>query len=187
MMSKNLLICLIGVSGSGKSSLVQKLERKYGFTSVKSYTTRQIRKNDPNDINTHIFISPDRVDEYKDDIVADNTYNGNYYFATKSQIDNADIYVVDKKGLVDVFKNYHGKDIIAIYLDVPPEIVSKRMEARGDSDESIISRLQHDAEAFKGAKLLCDFVCPNETQAQQNDICDFINMLFQYRKGINDD
>lgn len=182
-MSKGLLICLIGTSGCGKSSLAQKLERKYGLASVKSYTTRQIRENDPNDINTHIFISPDRVDEYKDDIVADNTYNGSYYFATKNQIDNADLYIVDKKGLVDIFKKYYGKDVIAIYLDVPPEIAAKRMESRGDSNEAIMARLQYDAEAFKNVKSLCDFVCPNETQAQQNEICEFINMLFKYHKN----
>ena len=49
-MSKNLLIAILGVSGSGKSTLVNKLERKFGFTSVKSYTTRKPRENDPADL-----------------------------------------------------------------------------------------------------------------------------------------
>lgn len=186
-MSKGLLIAIVGASGSGKSSLAQKLERKFGLTSVRSYTTRSVRPNDLADAFTHTFISPDRVDEYKGDIVCDTMFNHHYYFCTSEQLDANDTYVVDKNGLIQLFANYHNKDIIAIYLDVPAEIAAKRMESRGDNDLIIMSRLQHDAEAFKGAKSLCDFVCPNETQAQQNDICDFINMLFQYRKGIDDD
>lgn len=178
------LIALIGTSGSGKSTLVNKLCRKYGYTSLKSYTTRAIR-DDPEDIHTHTFISPDRVAEYKNEIVADNWFNGSYYFCTKQQLDTADIYVTDREGLIKLYNNYIGKDIIAIYLDVPPEIVAKRMEQRGDSNESILSRLQHDTEAFEGAKEMCDFVCPNLTQEQQGDICEFINMLFKYRGGIN--
>lgn len=180
------LICLIGKSGSGKNYIANKLERK-GFVSVKSYTTRPMRHDDPNDINTHTFISPDRVSEYKDDIVVDTYFNGAYYFATRQQLNEADIYILDKVGLVNLYRNYHDRDILAFYIDCDSSICAERMSKRGDSDEAIMSRLQHDVEAFKGAKALCDFVCPNETQAQQNDICDFINMLFQYRKGNNDD
>lgn len=179
------LIALIGTSGSGKTTLANKLQRKYGYTSVKSYTTRAIR-NDPEDALSHTFISPDRVADYKKDIVADNWYNGNYYFYTKQQLDTADIYVTDREGLIKIYNNYIGKDIIAIYLDVPPEIVAKRMEQRGDSNESILSRLQYDSKAFEGAKELCDFVCLNCTQEQQGDICEFINMLFKYRGSAND-
>lgn len=170
------------MSGSGKSTIVQKLHRKYGYNDVKSYTTRPIRTDDLNDINTHTFISIDDIAEYKDSIIADNWFNGNYYFATKQQLDMADVYVVDKQGLIKLYSNYFGRDIIAIYLDVPPEIVAQRMEHRGDSNEAIMQRLQHDAEAFKGIKELCDFVCDNSTQEKSADICEFIHMIMEYRR-----
>ena len=176
------LIVLIGTSGSGKSTIVQKLHRRYGYNDVKSYTTRPMREDDPNDILTHSFISIDDIAEFKDDIVADNWYNGNYYFATKQQLDCADLYVCDKPGLIKLYSNYFSRDIIAIYLDVPPEIVAKRMEQRGSSDIEIIQRLQYDATAFTGAKELCDFVCDNSTQEKSNDICDFIHMVTEYRR-----
>lgn len=180
-MSKPLIV-LIGTSGSGKSTIVQKLHRKYGYNDVKSYTTRPIRVDDSNDINTHTFILIDDIAEYKDDIVADNWFNGNYYFATKQQLDMADLYVVDKSGLIKLYGNYFGRDIIAIYLDVPPEIAAQRMEHRGDSNEAIMQRLQHDAEAFKGVKELCDFVCDNSTQEKSMDICEFIHSIMEYRR-----
>lgn len=181
-MSKPLIV-LIGTSGSGKSTIVQKLHRKYGYNDVKSYTTRPIRVDDPNDINTHTFISIDDIAEYKDDIVADNWFNGYYYFATKQQLDMADLYVVDKPGLIKLYSNYFGRDIIAIYLDVPPEIVAQRMEHRGDSNEAIMQRLQHDAEAFKGAKDYVDFVCDNSNQDKLNENVEFIDMLFRNYRG----
>lgn len=175
------LICLVGTSGSGKSTIANKLERKYGYTSVKSYTTRPPR-NSEDDLKTHTFISPDRVADYKDDIVADTKFNGNYYFCTKKQLNMSDIYVIDPKGLITLYNNYFGRDIIAVYLDVPSEIVKQRMEQRGDSEEAIVSRIKHDEEVFKGAKELCDFVCDNSTQEKSNDICEFIDMLIRYRK-----
>ena len=176
------LIVLIGTSGSGKSTIVQKLHRKYGYNDVKSYTTRLPREDDPNDILTHTFISIDDIAEYKDNIVADNWYNCNYYFATKQQLDLADLYVCDKPGLIKLYSNYFSRDIIAIYLDVPPEIVAKRMERRGDSNEAIIQRLQYDSTAFDGVKKLCDFVCDNSTQEQSMDICEFIHSIIEYRR-----
>lgn len=177
------LIALIGTSGSGKSTIVQKLHRKYGYNDVKSYTTRLPRDGDPNDALTHTFISIDDVVEYKDDIVADNWYNGCYYFATKQQLDKADLYVCDKLGLIKLYGNYFNRDIIAIYLDVPPEIVAKRMERRGDSNEAIIQRLQYDATAFNGVKEYVDFVCDNSTQDKLNENVEFIDMLFRNYRG----
>ena len=176
------LIALLGTSGSGKSSLANKLQKKYGYTSVKSFTTRAMR-DDPADEFTHTFISPDRIADYKDDIVCDTIFNGSYYFATKQQLNQNDIYVLDKEGLIQLYRNYHDKPIISIFLDVPAEIVAHRMESRGDSNGAILSRLQHDRGAFKDVAEMCDFVCENCTQEQQNDICEFIDMLFRYYRG----
>lgn len=176
------LIALIGKSGSGKNYIASKLERK-GYVSVKSYTTRSVRLADSNDINTHIFISPDRVSEYKDDIVADTYFNGNYYFATASQLNAADIYILDVVGLKQLYKNYKGKDILAFYIECDSSICSDRMAKRGDSDEAIMSRLQYDAEAFKGAEELCDYVVTNETQEQANDIVDYIEKTMKYYRS----
>lgn len=174
------LICLIGVSGSGKSAIANKAERKYGYTQVKSYTTRSIRLDDEKDHLTHTFITFADVDKYRDEIVASNTYNNHFYFATRTILNANDIYVVDGVGLKQLRDNYKDKKIKAIYIDVPPEIAAERMEHRGDSNDKIMERLQYDQKAFEGVKEQCDYVCSNLTQNDCNDIVDFIDMLMRY-------
>lgn len=177
------LITLTGVSGSGKTTLANKLAKKYNYTVLKSYTTRKPRENDEADLSSHSFCSMDDVAWLQDEIVCSNWFNNNFYFATRSQLDEANIYVVDSKGLKDLYRNYFNKPILSVFLDVDSSIAAARMEKRGDNNEAIMSRLQHDAEAFKDAKDYCDFVCDNSTQEKCGDIIEFIHSLFEYYKG----
>lgn len=174
------LIACLGVSGSGKTTLANKLAKKYGYSVLKSYTTRPPRENDDADLSSHTFCTLEDAEKMKGEIICSNWFNNNYYFATKNQIDSADLYVLDVKGLKDLYKNYYNKPIISIFLDVDSSIAASRMEKRGDSNESIMSRLQHDAVVFKDARDYCDFVCDNSNQDRCNEICDFIDMLMRY-------
>lgn len=184
-MSKPLLITLTGRSGCGKSTIAERLHRKYGYLQAMSYTTRPIRTECEGDELTHTFITKDDVENYKDDIVAYNEYNNNIYFATRAMLNGAQIYVVDKEGLIQLYKNYHDKDILSIYIDCDSSIASRRMAERGDTDEQIMKRLQYDEKAFANCKELCDFVILNEAQNGVNDIVDWIDSLYRYYRVRN--
>lgn len=179
-MSKPLLLCLLGKSGCGKSTIADRLHRRFGYVQAKSYTTRPIRKECEGDELTHTFITREQITDFQDDIVAYNEYNSNAYFVTRKMLEGCQIYVVDKEGLIQLYKNYHDKDILAIYIDCDSSIASRRMAERGDSDEQIMKRLQYDAVAFEGCEELCDFVIPNEVQNGVNDIVDWIDGLYRF-------
>ena len=177
---KSLLITLTGRSGCGKSTIAERLNRKFGYVQAKSYTTRPVREEDENDINTHTFIAREQIADFEDDIVAYNEYNGNAYFVTRKMLEGCNLYVVDQEGLIQLYKNYHDKDILSIYIDCDSSIASKRMAERGDTDEQIMKRLQYDEKAFANCQELCDFVIPNEVQNGVNDIVDWIDGLYRF-------
>ena len=179
----NLIIAIMGKSGSGKNYIANRLSKR-GYSSVKSYTTRPIRPNDESDKDTHTFITPDRIEDYKDDIICSTMFNHNFYFATRKQLNENDIYILDVEGLKKLFRSeYKDKDIIVVYVDCNDDLLKERMLKRGDSEDAIKQRMENDKTVFADAISLCDFVVVNETQEQANDAVDFIEGLFKYYRA----
>lgn len=97
-MTKN-LYCVVGESGSGKDTIVNYMCNRYGYTKVISNTTRPMRTNDENDKLNHIFSNVEQYqkDKENNEVVAETFFNDNYYWATKTQVDNSDFYIIDIK------------------------------------------------------------------------------------------
>lgn len=82
-------------------------------------------------------------------VVADTVFDGNLYFATWEQVDNADIYIIDPDGYRKLLKNYLGdKKLVAFFINTDEQTRRKRMKNRGDSDEQIEARIAHDRIVF---------------------------------------
>lgn len=162
MRSQGDIICIVGCSGSGKTTIANILEERYGMKSVQSYTTRPQRYEGE---QGHIFISPEEVKNFKD-IVAYNRYNGYEYFATAQQIDEADVYVVDIPGLLQLKEKYTGpKEIASVGLLISPEEAEQRMLGRGDSPTQVQQRLASDAIEFKDVAKYCDITIGTDLPA----------------------
>jgi len=146
---------IIGASGSGKTTVAEIISERYGLTILPSYTTRPKRKETDVD---HIYIS---VDEYIElpNKVATNCTNNNFYCATKEQVDNNDLYVIDHSGLKMMRECYLGaKKCISIFIDLDTDTRIERMKLRGDNKINIAARLSNDFLEFDGCKEICDYV-----------------------------
>lgn len=151
---KDKILCIIGRSGSGKTTIAEKLEKR-GFVAVQSYTTRKPRFEGE---RGHTFVSDEEFNKLKN-ILAYNEYNGARYCTTMSQIDDSDVYVVDIPGLKMLREKYHGlKRIVAVGLMVSEGVARDRMLSRGDSDEKVKSRISEDNTAFADLGNCCDFM-----------------------------
>lgn len=137
------LFLFVGKSASGKTTIADILEEKYGYKQVWSYTTRPTRYD--GEIG-HIFISDDEFNELNE-LVAYTEYNGHRYGTTAAQLDECSIYVVDVPGVETLLQKYKtSRSIIIIYFDATVYTRIRRMINRDDSDMSIISRLLQDEE-----------------------------------------
>lgn len=141
------LILLVGPSGSGKSTIASMLELRNGWRQLRSYTTRP--KRYPTE-GGHVFISEEDFRILKD-LMAYTEYSGFRYGATKQQLEESGIYVVDIPGVESLVRNYRGsKKLVAFCLPVDESQTRERMAARGDSGKAIEERLATDRSAFDG-------------------------------------
>lgn len=143
------VFCFIGRSGSGKTTIAEELER-YGYKQLISYTNRKQRN--PKD-HSHIFVCDDVYATIPDeDKVAEIHFDDHWYCATKEQLLNCDIYVVDPEGFrrlkACVEKQNIPVQLHSVLFDVPKDICARRMRTRGDSADMIEKRMKNDDIVF---------------------------------------
>lgn len=128
-------ILVVGRSCAGKSSIVNEVCKRLGLKQVKSYTTRPRRPGEKDTISDHYFISDDEFVLYKEDTIAYTEINGAKYFATRSELEASDIYVIDPNGIEDLKRRCGDEfQFVVIYIRVPKSISKKRADQRGDKD-----------------------------------------------------
>lgn len=177
-MLKKVCFCIVGKSGTGKSYIAKKLTEDYEFVQVDSYTTRPPRKGET---SGHIFISEEVANKWlKDDIVAYGIYGGYQYFATREQIDNSDVYVVDKQGLEGLADTYVDNDnqrlIMVIYIKT--KFITRMV--RLIKSEGLIrgaKRALRDIGKFRGLNKFESLTLYNDTLEDAERICKIINEM----------
>jgi guanylate kinase len=180
MNNRKTVFLIVGQTASGKDSLVNAMCKQFKppepifidgvdadkwhnptistpYKQLISYTTRPRRENEG---DTHIFISPDEVDKYKDDIVAYTKIGKYEYFATKQQLYDCDFYIIDYLG-IQTLKGHKLDDefrFVTIYINTPYEIRKQRaLSNRKDNEEVFNLRNRNEAYQFACMKEWADF------------------------------
>jgi len=148
------LLLLTGPSGSGKTSLANKL-KNFGFVESISHTTREKRKGEKDQFEsnspTYFYVTKEEFLKLKKEnsFIESVEFNNNMYGVSKEEILKHDfnVLIVENEGLKQILKFTQNKkdiNVKTIFLNVTKEEQLKRMRERGDSEQSIKSRLSDD-------------------------------------------
>ena len=178
----NCIFLIVGCSGSGKTTITEQLEQKYGLKSIQSYTTRPKRYEDE---SGHAFVSDEEFDKLTD-MVAYTEFAGSRYCATAEQVENNDLYIIDPKGVDFFMKAYKGSKtpkiiFISSNLTTRYERMVERAETKGkthqEAIESSLTRIVNDAGEFYDyiqGQAWIDYVCKNNSNDKLEDVVDKI-------------
>jgi guanylate kinase len=115
---KPLIICIIGESGSGKTTAAEYIEKEFDIPMVKSYTDRP--KRAPEEIG-HTFVTPEEFDVLlRGNILALTKFGEYRYCCVKEDILPRNTYVIDEisyRYLGDNFGDVYDIWSIRLYRD----------------------------------------------------------------------
>lgn len=154
---KNIYV-LTGMSGVGKTTVINRLLRKSSFYYPKIYTTRPTRDEI---VDGKIHINDYEYEKLQHKIV-EFIYNYQKYTITDSEIQKADIIDLAPSGFRSLKENYISKKIIIIYLWIDECERIKRMKKRGENEENIYSRLQYEKFEYQNIEEDVDYTIKND-------------------------
>lgn len=143
------IFIISGPSGAGEDSVIRNLKNFIDFDKIITTTTRAMRPEDKEGVS-YYFISKE---EFKRGIAENRFFeyaledNDNYYGGTYVELERVKksqkpvIWKVEYKGVLA------SKDLLpeskSILIYIPIEVLQSRLKGRGESDETIKSRLEY--------------------------------------------
>lgn len=157
-----MIICLLGKSGSGKSTIEAMLEKNDGFHRIISYTSRKKRPAEENG-KDYFFMDREIMERmYKEgSLIELIEYQGNYYGTPKVEARYSDwVIVIEQEGF-KTLKNKLGNtcDVIGIGLKIKSSTSFNRCMSREGSDyNQVAERVEQDREIFDNLESVVDKV-----------------------------
>lgn len=155
--------CVLGRTGSGKSTVTKQAAKQLNMNVLRSYSTRQyLREGETKENSDHTLISPNEVEKYRDDMIAYTDRVGYCNFATKQQLLDNDFYIINPTGYYELKLKTKGMDIdlVTIMVTVPFSDLRERAKKRGDYDAWQVNYMQESEEfsTFEKSHLIDYFV-----------------------------
>lgn len=175
---------IVGRTASGKDTLREVLEQKYGWTFVKSYTTRQ--KRSPNE-DTHVFVSKEYADSVSDKVAVTHFDNGNgldEYFATREQVEAADAYIVDPNGFRQVVNSMgHEVTFVLVYVCPKNKLIQMWHACKRNWRHvgSVLPRMRYESDEFDKFEAYLGRIL--SLNIPQVEVLPFVRLVNSYKPG----
>lgn len=149
-----MLICILGISNSGKSTIARYLKEAYGIKEVVSYTTRPPRQGEI-DGREHYFIDEAKMDALLESgetfaYTYDDKTNVSYCALVKDVASSDDlVYIINPDGIEYIENHNSTVDYKVIYVDVSYEVAISRGLFRGDDIKVLQTRLKSELAEFE--------------------------------------
>ena len=174
-----MMYLIVGRTGSGKDYLANRLAKE-GLKVVKSYTTRPRRTENE---DTHIFITPEEAKTYTDK-VATTVINGYEYFATATQVNESDVYIIDPNGVEELTKNMPDTTFHIIYVD--SNAMDRRFNAVKRADDKIKEELIFDKRDESENAQFTEFEKKIKSIGDDNPFAENITVIHVYENDYNE-
>jgi guanylate kinase len=128
-MLNKVIVTITGISCSGKSTLGYNLSKNFGWTALRSTTTRSPRAGEVNGVH-YDFVSAE--DFQKLNLLESVEFAGNFYGLSAKQLEdpNSNVFlaVVEPCGASQVYKFCHDNNYIPVqvFLNCPPDVLASR-------------------------------------------------------------
>lgn len=144
------MICLIGESASGKSTIEKQLVEKFGYKKIISYTTRPMRNAEVNGVDYH-FVDDDTFERMKKDgeFAECAKYRGWQYGTALKDCTDDKVCVVTPHGYRQL-KKIPDLNVIGFYIQVSRRERLIKILQRGDDIEEAYRRSLSDVGMFDG-------------------------------------
>lgn len=135
---KPLIICIIGASGSGKTTASMILQKQFGWNAIVSYTTRPMRKGEING-KDHWFVKKDQVPP-RNRMCVYTQFGGYEYWTEWNQFQTLfpSIYVIDEKGLVNLQSKIHSFPFTLVTIQIKRDNLQGIDDKRRERDNERI-------------------------------------------------
>lgn len=178
------MLCIIGKTSSGKTSIVDKLISLHGYRQVVTYTSRPMRKGEKQDITYHYITEEEFKQKIQEGFFAEwKTYItefGVWYYGTAledlEKADDKSVIILTPDGYRDVISKTSKKPT-SVYIYANNATIKKRLIERGDDKDEAKRRLLHDNSDFRGLETEVDRIVYNN---DGNNIDDVVEKILEF-------